>query len=138
MSKVSCGSGREVEDCAYPTQEYLEVRFGPSVKFGWNTVLAVLTWYPNLLERVSKAQRSSGDQMHAPIPMTGPYFSLSSSALTAAGHTRRRAKSARKKRERVDAKRRDCVLVGRRDNRVMAREMRETERGKRRRREREA
>ena len=53
--------------------------------------------------------------------MTGPYLAFaSSSALTASGHTRRSARHATKKRDSEDARRRDCVLVGLRENRDMA------------------
>lgn len=62
-----------------------------------------------------------GRRKDSPIPITGPYFSFSWSALTATGHKRRSARQARKKRDSEDAKRRDCDLVGRRDSRVMMR-----------------
>lgn len=62
--------------------------------------------------------------------MTGPYLALSaSSAFTATGHTSRSARHATKNSDSEDARRRDCVLVGRRDNRVMAVKKRE-EKGK--------
>ena len=81
---------------------------------------ARLTLYRDLSRTVREVLGSPENTKHAPIPMTGPYLSASSSALTATGHTRRRARHARKKRESADAKCRDCFRDGRRDNRVMA------------------
>ena len=76
---------------------------------------------PKSAGSVNKLQRCIWTNLYPPIPITGPYFSFSWSALAATGQIRRSARHARKKRDSEDAKRRDCVLVGRRDNRVMVR-----------------
>lgn len=74
--------------------------------------------YPDLVVYVS-AEHSLAKYPYLPIPITVPYLFSSASALTEAGHKRRTARSAKNKIDSDDARRRDCVLVGRRENRDM-------------------
>ena len=74
---------------------------------------------------------------YLPIPITGPYFALSSSAFTETGHKRMRARNATKRRDMEDSSLRDCVRVGRRGRDMMKRERRERKKAEKRRRKQE-
>jgi hypothetical protein len=88
-----------------------------------------LTLYPNLWKgQLAYEPPQSHRHFYIPIPITGPYLFSSTSAFAETGHKRRMAKRAKKKTDSEDARRRDCALVGRRDNRDMVEKREERKR----------
>ena len=68
--------------------------------------------FPSLMSGVSWVESKRGLE-HVPIPITVPYSDFLSSAETAGGQRRMRARKRKKAKDKPETRRVVCVLVGR-------------------------